>query len=49
MGQLWNEQVRDTDFNWQEIIEKNGLLDEKEHTHYMFRKDRLQNLDNEEN
>jgi len=48
LGQLWNDprgQLRDEEFNWQEIIEKNGLLDEKEYTHYMYRKDKLSNFD----
>jgi protoporphyrinogen oxidase len=35
------------DFNWQDIIEKNNLLDEKEMNHYIYRKDRLNNMNNE--
>ena len=42
-----NEQALDEEFNWQEIIENNDLLDEKEQNHYYYRKDKLNNMDNE--
>ena len=46
---LWNEQKLGEDFEWQKILEENAskdfgekpLLDEDEYNHYLYRKERL--------
>ena len=43
-----NKQEKIEDFDWQKIIEEYGQLDEEERNHFMYRKERLMQLMNEQ-
>lgn len=52
LSELWNDTAgpqNKKDFNWDETILQNELLDEQEYHRYMYRRDMLNTFENEEN